>query len=203
MDQITKLDWTRYNLIRINKLASGDKSCPKLIDELPIKEINPILQKWKEDLSNRLSDDNIAITSIVNQLEYYPTNSLGNLIYLYYLNNKVPFAGSAESEFPARYIFLHDAHHVLINQPVNHHGEMNVVAFEGALCGRNAESLMPILTQMWAFSACENYEPDFVSICHFWQIGTLVKGDLIETWEIEKDLELDIQAVKNKYNICI
>lgn len=200
---LTALDWTQYNLVRIARIAGGNSSCALLLDKLPKENIDPAIEAFRQKLENQLSSDNDYFYGLSHSLESYPNGSLGNALYQHYMQYGHSFPGSKESEFPSRYIFLHDAHHVLLGVGTDYQGEMDVVAFEGALCGRTAEALMPILTQLWGFSECKQFTPDFVSICRAWQIGSGVKGDLLEQWDIEKDLPIQVNDLQKQYSILI
>jgi ubiquinone biosynthesis protein Coq4 len=153
-------------------------------------------------LQREYSADNEQIVSLVKNLARYPQGSFGAASLAHYESEGFPFAGAEESEFPARYIFLHDAHHVLLGVPADHQGEMEVTAFEGGLVGATrGESILPMLSQLWGFSQCEGYEPDFVAIAKAWQLGCQITFNLLETWRIEEVLDYPLPVLRQKYGI--
>ena len=191
-------NWTKYNLVRVARIAKGNTSCTALLDALDPETIDPVIEAFRNALDGNLDEDNDYFHTLSVGLKDHPVGSLGRCLQEHYCEWGFPKNGE-KFEFPARYIFLHDAHHVLLGSGADYQGEMEVVAFEGALCGKTGEALMPILTQLWGFSDCPDYRPDFVKICKAWQFGAEVKGDLLETWEIERDLALPLDQVRNKY----
>lgn len=200
MTKITSVTWSDYNLVRIAKLSKHGDGCVKLLEQLPSEEIDPVIAAFRDKLTNRLGNDNQYIFDLVSSLSEYPAESFGAALYDHLIKWEIDFPGAIESIFPSRYILLHDAHHVLLGVGADEQGEMEVIAFEAALCGGTQQSLIPVLNQLWVFATHE-YTPDFIRIGRAWHQGQNTSGSLIDNWDIEKELALPLAEVRKKYNV--
>ncbi|MBZ8181102.1 ubiquinone biosynthesis protein COQ4 [Oscillatoria salina] len=140
----------------------------------------------------------------VNTLKLYPSNSLGKSLYDHYLNNPSIPQPNDKNGFPARYILVHDLHHILIDSDVEDQGEAEVMAFEcGLLAQKKSElCLLPFISQILE-SVSHKPDLDFVKIASFFDVGLKVKGNLFESWQFENDLLLSIKTVRENYNIVV
>lgn len=138
----------------------------------------------------------------VNQLNIYPLGSLGKTLYEHYLNNPLIPKPNDENGFPARYILVHDLHHLLIDSNVDDQGEAEVMAFEcGLLAQKKSElCLLPFISQLLE-SSFHQQNLNFVKIAQMFDIGLRVEGNLFESWQFEGDLLSSVELIREKYNI--
>lgn len=194
-----KFNWTKFNMVRVYLVAQDKGNCENLIRELPKQEIDPILKEFRDSLEGNLSEDNRKISSLIETLDQYNKDSLGGHLFQFYLDSQFPKIGK-EGAFPARYIVLHDAHHLLINSGTDEQGELETIAFEGGLTGSNkADSILPVFAQVAAFSQMSGI--NFPRIARAWEIGANAEDGLLENWDISIDLPSNLNDIRKKYNI--
>ncbi len=140
----------------------------------------------------------------VNTLNNYPLNSLGKSLCQHYLINPSLPRPNDSNGFPARYILVHDLHHILIASNVDDRGEAEVMAFECGLLAQNKSELclLPFISQLLESYSYEK-NLDFVKIAQMFDVGLRAKGNLFESWQFENDLLLSIEEVRKKYNIYL
>ncbi|MFQ3637877.1 MAG: hypothetical protein SNJ57_18795 [Cyanobacteriota bacterium] len=196
---MNKSEWARYNMVRIYLVAKDLPGCARLIDKLPSCEIDPVIEEFRASLERNLEQDNRDVYELVQSIDQCEPETLGKCLSAHYRKTKLPNPASTDSVFPIRYIFLHDAHHVLLGSDVTPQGELEVIAFEGGLIGSDrADALMPLLTQLMAFQGCDI---DYVRIARAWEIGCKTSKDLLEFWQIENDLNQSVERLRHAYNI--
>ena len=194
-----KFNWTKFSMVRVYLVAAGRGNCELLIEQLPRTELDPILQEFRDSLEQNFSEDNRRIVELAQTLSSYPSGTLGFELNTFYQRSPFPRLGEPDA-FPARYIFLHDAHHVLLNCDTSEQGELEVIAFEGGLIGCNtAEGILPVFSQVAAFAGMPGI--DFVRIARAWEIGANARAGLLENWNIEPDLGRNLEAVRQRYNV--
>jgi len=139
----------------------------------------------------------------VNTLISLPYDSLGKILYEHYLSNPLIPHPNDKNGFPARYILVHDLHHILIGSSVDDQGEAEVMAFEcGLLAQKKSElCILPFISQLLE-SFSHQRDLNFIKIASSFDIGLKVKGDLFESWEFETELCLSLETVRKKYSIC-
>ena len=140
----------------------------------------------------------------VNTLNNYPLDSLGKSLYQHYLIHPSLPRPNDSNGFPARYILVHDLHHILIASNAEDQGEAEVMAFECGLLAQNKSELciLPFISQLLESSSYDNHL-NFLKIAQMFDIGLRAKGNLFESWPFENDLLLSIEEVRKKYNICL
>lgn len=197
--------WHLFNLVRIGKVEeSNGRICPFLtssLDKLSDDVLSKIsvINEFYEAEEGRITETNQKYVDILPKLSSYPVDSLGHELYKLYQRSLFPEIGKVGA-FPAKYIMIHDAHHLLINVEANLQGEIDVCAFEGGLAGGNAVNhLLPLLAQIKAFE----YDFDINRVATAWEIGCNAKPGLLEDWDILSNLQLPLEAIRNEYNINI
>lgn len=140
----------------------------------------------------------------VNTLKIYPLDSLGKILYEHYLNHPSIPRPNDKNGFPARYILVHDLHHLLIGSNVDDQGEAEVMAFECGLLAQKKSKLclLPFISQLLESSFHQD-NLNFIKMAQMFDSGLKVKGDLFESWQFELDLLSSIETIRGKYNICI
>lgn len=209
-----KASWKDYSLARMNLIAGNVAGCKT---SLP-KPSDQAIKEFRDHLERRMDLDNLRFFDLRERViaNEFPPGSLGDAMRVHYEKNGIG-RNDGTDVFPLRYIFLHDAHHALLGLPTTNQGELNVIAFECAAIdqGRSVASLMPVVAQVLAFSdwikeSCltlekeGNQDPAFHPLrvmAEYWQIGATIEADLLETWDVEKDLPIQVTDLLKKYNI--
>jgi ubiquinone biosynthesis protein Coq4 len=139
----------------------------------------------------------------VNTLNIYPLDSLGKNLFEHYLRNPSIPRPNDSNGFPARYILVHDLHHLLIGSNVEDQGEAEVMAFECGLLAQNKSELclLPFISQLLESSSYQD-NLNFVKIAQMFDVGLRVTGNLFESWQFEMDLSSSIEIIRKKYNLC-
>lgn len=140
----------------------------------------------------------------VNRLNIYPSGSLGKALYEHYLKNPFIPKPNDKNGFPARYILVHDLHHLLIDSDVDDQGEAEVMSFESGLLAQKKSELclLPFISQLLE-SFSHQHNLNFVKIAQMFDIGLRVEGNLFESWQFEVDLLSPVGLIREKYNIYL
>lgn len=189
-----KFDWMKYSLARINIIAQGRGGCG---DVLPAVD-DEVIIRFRESLSGQLDQDDRLMLGIYDSLKDCQEGTLGAAMWRYYRSTgHTPV--DEQGTFPVRYIMLHDAHHVLINASTDDQGELDVLAFE---CGMSNQqnpiaAITPLLAQMQAFSSVVNIP----SIAKWWGVGCKCPVNLLDTWDISRDINKDLATLKIQWDL--
>lgn len=200
-ETIPKTTWDLFNLVRIGKVQQREgRICPFLTSAL---DALPVDTKVKINVINEFYLAETGLTSIDNQpyLEAlnreYPKHSLGWELQKFYALHPFPPIGTAGA-FPAKYIMIHDAHHILMGFSPDQQGEIDVCAFE---CGLQRGNIIPLLAQIKAFE----YDFNIVQTGIAYTKGLKAKPEqeypLLEQWDILSDLDKTLEVLREEYSL--
>lgn len=198
-----KTTWDLFNLVRIGKVQEKQgRICPFLTSAL---DALPVDTKAKIDVINQFYLAENGKTTIDNQpyldalSREYPIYSLGWALQNFYAFHPFPPIGTTGA-FPAKYILIHDAHHILMGFSPDQQGEIDVCAFE---CGLQRGNIIPLLAQIKAFE----YDFDIIQTGKAYEKGLKVKPEqeypLLEQWDILSDLDKTMESLRQEYNLEI
>ena len=195
--------WHLFNLVRIGKVQeSQGRICPFLsssLDKLSEDTLDKVkvINEFYESKEGVVSEANQPYVDILPKLASYPAGTLGHALGEFYARSQFPQLGKIGA-FPAKYIMIHDAHHILIDVKPDLQGEIDVCAFEGGLAGgKSSTSLLPLLAQVKAFE----YDFDINRVAVAWEIGCQAKPGLLEDWDILNYLWYPLDTLRREY--CI
>ena len=199
---LTNTKWDLFSMVRIGKVQENNgRICPFLtqaIESLPstTQEFMMVMRDFYESQEGILSETNQQYVDALKGS--FDDGTLGKSLQDFYNKHTFPMIGKLGA-FPAKYILIHDAHHILINVETDEQGEIDTIAFEGALINPlSSRGIVPLLSQIRAF---ENTNFDVIRVAKAWEVGCNVQGDLLETWDILADLNSSISSLQQKYNI--
>jgi len=199
---LTNTKWDLFSMVRIGKVQENNgRICPFLtqaIESLPstTQEFMMVMRDFYESQEGILSETNQQYVDALKG--NFGDGTLGKSLQDFYNEHTFPMIGKLGA-FPAKYILIHDAHHILINVETDEQGEIDTIAFEGALINPlSSRGIVPLLSQIRAF---ENTNFDVIRVAKAWEVGCNVQGDLLETWDILADLNSSISSLQQKYNI--
>lgn len=199
--QLEAFNWTKFSLVRVYLVAAGRGNCGDVLAQMETGQLDSVLQEFRDSLEQNFSEDNRRIIELSRTLDTYPEGSLADELSKFYHDAPFPKVGEPNS-FPARYIFLHDAHHILLDSDTSEQGELEVIAFEGGLIGSDSvEGILPVLAQVFAFAGAPDLNISIPRIAKAWEIGCKARTGLLENWDIYQDLALSVEDVRSKYNV--
>lgn len=191
-------------MVRIGKVQeSYGRICPflsKSIEQLDVetKDVINVLNDFYQAQNGVITEENKRYRDSLDA-EYLP-DTLGYALKEYYAKYPFPELGK-EGAFPAKYIMIHDAHHILLGVEPDEQGELDIVAFEGAMVNSNSvDGIIPLLAQLKAFGMTKF---DINRIAYAWELGANVNGDLLENWDIMSDMNTNLNILRYQYNLCI
>lgn len=198
---MSKTTWDLFNLVRIGKVQEQEgRICPFLTS---VFEKLPNSTKEKIEVINEFYMAENGSATIENQpyieslSKEYPKNSLGLALQRFYAKHPFPALGMQNS-FPAKYILIHDAHHILLGCSPDQQGEIDVCAFE---CGLQKGNIVPLLAQIKAFE----YDFDITQTAKAYSIGLEAKGELeyplLEQWDILADMYKSLDDLRAQYSV--
>ena len=200
---MSKTTWDLFNLVRIGKVQEQEgRICPFLtsvFEKLPNdakEKIEVINEFYMAENGNATIENQPHIDSLSKE---YPENSLGQALQRFYAKHPFPALGM-QNAFPAKYILIHDAHHILLGCSPDQQGEIDVCAFE---CGLQKGNIVPLLAQIKAFE----YDFDISQTAKAYSMGLKVKGGsdypLLEEWDILTDMHKSLHDLRAEYNLTV
>lgn len=198
---MSKTTWDLFNLVRIGKVQEQDgRICPFLtsvFENLPNdtkEKIAVINEFYLAEQGNATIENQPYIEALSKE---YPVNSLGQALQRFYAASPFPALGTQDA-FPAKYILIHDAHHILLGCSPDQQGEIDVCAFE---CGLQRGNIVPLLAQIKAFE----YDFDITQTAKAYSLGLSVKAEqeypLLENWDILSDMSSDLDQLRENYGL--
>ena len=145
-------------------------------------------------------------------LEELPEDTLGYQFFRHCRNEGLPFAGE-KGGFPVGALF-HDFAHLLSGYDTSPEGELKNAAFQAGFC-HGDEDFFTLLFAIVIHTAGVNLAPFpmpvllgrigqgslALDVIHGWQRGAAMKVDLGSNWDFWEDVELPIDAVRERLGV--